>query len=115
MRLTPRTCPSTRARRPSRSSFEAVYPRVAAMAASLPDTPRGYLIGSNHECGLERAEGQLPDGVGGLVGAGARLRHLGGGAGVGPARADRVGAVRLGAAPGGARRRARSRVVVLLL
>ena len=51
---------------------------------------------------LARPAGLVPDGVGGVVGARARLRDLRDRAGVGAARADRAGAERLG-------RRGRSR------
>src|SRR5690348_18462970 len=41
MRERPRTCPSTRARRRRRSSFEAVYPRSVAMCGHSSTYPLG--------------------------------------------------------------------------
>ena len=70
----------------------------------VPDTPLGYIAkhGGSHLEDRRRARQRGHDGLGGVVGAGARLRDLRRRAGMGAARADRVGAGRRG-------RRGRSR------
>src|SRR4051794_24684826 len=87
------------------------YPWCQRATRHPPRTPRGYIGG----CALEWAQGRLPDGVGGVVGARRRLPAVGDRAGVGSAGAYRVGAQRqrLAARRGGDG--AGRRVVVVLL
>src|SRR5207248_505851 len=72
----------------------------------------GYLD-ARHDLGWGQAG--APDGLRGLVGAGVGVRDLGDRPSLGAAGADRGGAVGLGAEAGGARDRARRRLVVVLV
>src|SRR5215211_8259614 len=116
MRSIPRTCPSIRWSRFWSWSLVALYPRVSvwAMPISLPHTSRGY-SGPRARHDRRRPVERLPDGLGGLVGARARLLHIRGGPVLGTARAHPVRAERRRREAGRARDRARRRVVVLLL
>src|SRR5262249_35305111 len=80
LRLTPRTWPSTRARRFSSSSFDGLYAggRLCAMLGNIP--PWGIRCQTHGGRDLDDRrwpQTVLPDGLRGLVGPGARVRDLG--------------------------------------
>src|SRR5579884_1991044 len=75
-----------------------------AELSAQPDYPPGVLASVDADdcsaCDLARPPRLPADGLGGVVGARLRLRHLRRGAGLGPARADRATAERLRRSPG---------------
>src|SRR2546430_2368186 len=83
-----RSALETRSSRPPASTKTSPERAMADEDNQRPhDTPSGYTHrhGRRPRRHLVRAEGLVPDGLGGLVGARARLRDLRDRAGVGPA------------------------------
>src|SRR4029079_16058784 len=77
------------------------------LARSDRYTPLGYILAASHGHLSQRLEGRSLDGLPGLVGAGARLRHLRDRPGLDPPPSDRGGA--LGHRPGAGRQGHRPR------
>src|SRR5262249_2996041 len=93
IRVTPRTCPSARASRLSRSAFDALYPGVFVLAM-LPSIPPWGIVVKDGGRDLHDRRGLqavLPDGLRGLVGSRAGLRHLRDRPGLGAAPEDPIG------------------------
>src|SRR5262249_37233798 len=110
----PRTCPSTRRRRASSCSLVAVYPRSSLMSTNATRYPQG-VYNRMHVGSLARPPRRVPDVLAGLVGARARLRHLGDRAGLGAARPGHQGPLRLGPETDRLGHRPRRGLLVLLL